>query len=181
VQDKSFYGFNVILAYTFVRSEFKNLEGIYVPSAWDNRHIFTATVTRSFKRNWDFGFKWRFLGGSPYTPFDLEKSSSIIAWNAQGRGYLDYSLFNQKRLKNFQQLDIRVDKQYYFKNWSLMFYLDIQNAYNFKADQPANLQQQIDANGNPVIDPANPNNYLLKFVENSSGTVLPTIGIMIEF
>ena len=181
IQDKSFYGFNVILAYTLVRSEFKSIDDTYIPSAWDNKHIFTATVTRSFKKNWDLGFKWRFLGGSPYTPYDIDKSSLISAWNTQGRGFLDYSLYNQRRLKNFQQLDVRLDKQFYFKNWSLMLYLDIQNFYNFQAEQPANLQQVLDANGNPVINPNDPNRYVLKSVKNSSGTVLPTIGIMFEF
>ncbi len=181
VQDKSFYGFNIILAYTYVRSEFKDVKDSYVPSAWDNRHIFTATVMRSFKRNWDFGFKWRYVGGSPYTPYDIDKSSQINAWDLRGMGYLDYNRYNLMRLGNFQQLDIRLDKQYFFDKWSLMLYVDVQNVYNFKAELPPNLQQELDANGLPLKNPNDQSRYLLKTVESSAGTILPTVGIMIEF
>lgn len=60
-QDKDLAGFNIILSYTFVRSEFTDKDQQYVPSAWDNRHILNLTVLRSFKRNWDIGAKWRFV------------------------------------------------------------------------------------------------------------------------
>ncbi len=178
---RDLWGFKGVLTYTYVRSEFTDIHGDYVPSAWDNRHLLTLTATRSFKNNWDFGFKWRYIGGAPYTPWDIEKSSIKAAWDTQGRGYLDYSQFNKLRLEAFQQLDIRVDKAWYYKNWSLMLYLDIQNAYNFKADVPPNLIPQADANGIPLTDPTDASRYLLKTIANASGTVLPTIGIMIEF
>jgi hypothetical protein len=178
---KNFLGFKGVLTYTYVRSEFTDIQGDYVPSAWDNRHLFTVTATRSFAKNWDFGFKWRYIGGSPYTPWDLKKSSIKSAWDAQGRGYQDYSRFNKERLGAFQQLDLRIDKAYYYKKWSLMLYMDIQNAYNFKADLPPSLILQTDANGTPLTDPTDSSRYLLKTIASSSGTVLPTIGIMIEF
>ena len=41
---------------------------------------------------------------------------------------------NTERLNIFTQLDIRVDKSYYFNKWSLMLYLDIQNITNSKTD-----------------------------------------------
>ena len=178
---KDLLGFKGVLTYTYVRSEFTDIHGLYIPSSWDNRNLLTVTATRSLRKNWDLGFKWRFIGGSPYTPWDLNKSSIKVAWDVQGRGYLDYGKFNKLRLGNFQQLDIRVDKAYYYKNWSLMFYADIQNAYNFEADLPPYLVQQTDANGIPLTDPHDPSRYLLKSIGSTSGTVLPTIGIMVEF
>jgi hypothetical protein len=178
---KDLLGFKGVMTYTYVRSEFTDIKGEYVPSAWDNRHLFTVTATRSFKRNWDLGFKWRFIGGSPYTPWDMEKSSIKEAWDAQGRGYLDYSQFNKERLTAFQQLDLRIDKAYYYKNWSLMLYFDIQNAYNFQYDNPPALLQQTDASGVPLTDPNDSSRYLLKTIDSTSGTILPTVGIMIEF
>ena len=59
--------------------------------------------------------------------------------------------------------------------------MDIQNVYNFKADLPPSLVQKTDATGTPLTDPHDPSRYLLKFIDTNSGTVLPTIGIMIEF
>jgi len=182
------WGFNVIMAYTLVRSEFKelnsNLEPTeeYIPSSWDNQHLLTITATRSFKKNWDFGFRWRFVGGTPYTPLDVQKSSQISAWNARGRGYLDYTRYNEKRLNSFHQLDFRIDKQYFFDKWTLMLYLDIQNVYSFTADEPPKLIQQTDDQGTPVVDPDNPDEYELKRLEvEESGNVLPSIGIIVEF
>ncbi len=178
---KEWFGFSGVATYTFVRSEFTNIAGEYIPSSWDNRSLFSITATRSFRKNWDFGFKWRYVGGAPYTPYDLERSSVKEAWDAQGKAYPDYGRFNQERLKAFHQLDLRVDKSYYFKKWSLMFYFDIQNAYNFKAEQPDEYILQTDASGMPATDPDDPTRYLLKKIKNDSGTVLPTLGIMIDF
>ncbi len=178
---KKFKGLSGVITYTFVRSEFTDKKGEYIPSSWDNRHLLTLTATRNFKKNWDLGLKWRYIGGAPYTPWDLERSAIKAAWDVQGIGYPDYSKFNKLRFKAFHQLDLRVDKSWYYNQWSLMLYFDIQNAYNFKADQQYYLVRQEDAGGNPLIDPANPNKYLLKTIESSGGTVLPTIGIMIEF
>jgi outer membrane receptor for ferrienterochelin and colicin len=178
---KEFKNINLVFSYTLVRSEFEDLNAKMIPSAWDNKHLFNLTGTKKFRRNWDAGFKWRIVGGAPYTPYDYEKSSYKIAWDLQGRAYLDYSLFNTERLKAFHQLDLRVDKQYFFSNWSIMLYIDIQNVYNHKADQPDLLIRQTDSNGNPVTDPTNPFKYSLKYVENESGTVLPSVGVIIEF
>jgi hypothetical protein len=191
VQDKDFFGFNVILSYTLVRSEFTDKDDLYVPSAWDNRHILNITVLRSFTRNWDIGAKWRYVGGAPYTPADLELSSYRPAWDARGREYPNFSLFNSLRLGSFHQLDIRIDKTYFFKKWSLNLYVDIQNIYNFQAESPpqyTNTDKQgniyyYDANGNQVGQneiPLDQQYYQLRSITTPSGTILPAIGIIVE-
>ncbi|MCJ7820559.1 MAG: TonB-dependent receptor, partial [Bacteroidales bacterium] len=173
-------GLNMVFAYTFVRSEFRGTDGGYIPTVWDNRHLLSATATRSFGKSWNIGFKWRLVGGAPYTPYDLDKSSLREAWDVTGQGYLDYGSYNSARLKAFNQLDLRVDKQFFFSKWSLMIYADVQNVLNFKADQPDLLILQTDGTGAPLVDPSDPDRYLLKFIDAESGTVLPTIGIIIE-
>ena len=178
---KEFKKINMVFSYTYVRSEFKGLAGNWIPSSWDNRHLLNVTATKKFNRNWDFGFKWRFVGGAPYTPYNLDRSSLKAAWDLQGQGYLDYSKFNTQRLKAFHQLDVRLDKQYFFKGWSLMLYADVQNVYNHKADQPAIVIRESDSSGNTLTDPLDPLRYSLKNIDGTSGTVLPTIGIIIEF
>jgi outer membrane receptor for ferrienterochelin and colicin len=178
---KEFKKINLVFSYTYVRSEFRGLHSGWIPSSWDNRSLFSLTATRKFSRNWDIGLKWRFVGGAPYTPYDYEKSSLKAAWDIQGQGYLDYSKFNSLRLKAFHQLDLRIDKQYFFSSWSLMLYADIQNVYNFKADQPPILIRESDINRTPETDPSDPLKYSLKYIKNVSGTVLPTVGIIMEF
>ncbi len=182
LREQRFKGFNLILSYTFVRSEFKDIADNYVPAAWDNRHIVILTALRKLPRNWDVGLKWRYSGGAPYTPYDLEKSSIRDAWDVQGMPYLDYSRFNRERLQAFHQLDLRVDKQFFLDRWSLMLYLDVQNVYNFKADQPANYVRVEDALGNPVVISNNGvEQYELRRLENNIGSVLPSVGIILEF
>lgn len=173
-------GLNMVFSYTFVRSEFEGTDGQYIPTAWDNRHLISVTATKSIGKSWNTGFRWRYVGGAPFTPFDTDKSSYIDAWKVSGQGYLDYSRFNTERLKGFHQLDLRIDKQFYFDRWSLMLYVDVQNVYNFKADQPDILVLQTDPAGSPIVNPVDPERYLLKYIDSEAGTVLPTIGIIIE-
>jgi outer membrane receptor for ferrienterochelin and colicin len=175
--------FNLILSYTFVRSEFQDNQGSYVPSKWDNRHILIFTALRPLPRNWEVGLKWRYSGGAPYTPFDLEFSSIRDAWDAQNAPYLDYSKFHKSRLKNFHQLDLRIDKQFFLKKWSVMAYLDIQNIYNFESQLPDNVIRQEGENGQPIVftDDNGVERYQLKTLKNLTGSVLPTIGLIFEF
>lgn len=177
---RDLYGLNMVVSYTYVKSEFKGTGGNYIPTTWDNRNLISMTATKVFKHNWNAGFRWRFVGGAPYTPYDLNKSSLKEAWNIQNQGYLDYSAYNTKRLKSFNQLDIRIDKQFFFGKWSLMIYTDIQNIFNFKADQPDILVQQRDSSGNPLTDPSDSSRYQLKYLKSTTGTVLPTAGIILE-
>ena len=179
-REQRFKGLNIILSYTFVRSEFDDVRsGDFIPSAWDSRHILNLTASQKLPRNWDIGAKWRFSGGAPYTPFDLDLSTNADAWDAQRLGYLNYSQFNSNRLPAFHQLDLRIDKQYFFDNFSLMFYLDIQNVYNFQSELPPNLLRETDETGKPL--PAEDGRYKLKELRNTTGTLLPSIGIMFEF
>jgi outer membrane receptor for ferrienterochelin and colicin len=171
---------SVILSYTFVRSEFDDKKGDLIPSAWDNRHILNISAAADLGKNWNVGAKWRFVGGAPYTPYDFSRSSLIEAWDARGQGYPDFNLYNTERLSNFHQLDLRIDKEYFFKKWSLNVYFDVQNAYNFKSINPDVLVLQRDANGIPLKDPNDPTRYSLKYLPSESGTVLPTLGIIIE-
>jgi len=177
---RDFKGLNMVFAYTYVRSEFIGTDESYIPTAWDNRHLVSVTATKSIGETWDIGFKWRYVGGAPYTPYDEEKSMQKEAWDVSGRPYLDYTRYNTERLNAFNQLDIRVDKQFYFKKWSLMLYADVQNVLNFKADQPDILVPLADDSGNYVTDPSDASRYVPNYLPGEGGTVLPTIGIIIE-
>lgn len=179
-REQRFEGLNIILSYTLVRSEFKDVRNDgFIPSAWDSRHLVNLTATYSLPRNWFIGAKWRFSGGAPFTPFDLDVSSRTEAWDLQRRGFLDYSMFNSQRLPSFHQLDLRIDKQYFFERFSMMFYLDIQNVYNFQAQLPPVLLRE--ENREPFIDENGIERYELTQISNPTGNVLPTIGIMFEF
>jgi len=174
---------NINISYTLVRSEFVNQFDEYTPSAWDSKHLLNITLIRSFGNGWQIGGKWRYVGGLPTTPYDLEKSAIVTAWQTREQPFLDYSRFNQARLKPFHQLDLRVDKRFYLRNWTLMLYLDIQNVYNYQAQLSDIVLPETDDNGNRIIVTGEDgiDRYQLKTIENTTGTVLPSIGIMIDF
>ncbi|MBT8316476.1 MAG: TonB-dependent receptor [Lutibacter sp.] len=174
----SIYG---ILSYTFVKSEFSNNDNELTPSSWDNRHILNITAGKKFNKGWEMGLKFRYLGGAPFTPYDIELSSTAAIWDVNQQGIFDYDRINQERNPDAHFLDLRIDKQWYFNKWAFNLYVDIQNVYNFQAEGQPFIDVERDASGNPVVDPTNPSAYKVSEIENTNGTVLPSIGIMIEF
>lgn len=170
-------GLTFIGSYTFVRSEFKDIRNpkAYLPSAWDNRHLFTFSGTYSLPRNWDIGAKLRVVGGAPYTPYDLDASSLVDAWDANGKLLYDYTQFNSKRLSAFTQLDVRVDKTFYFKKIVLGVYLDLQNVLNSQFKRP----DVYVPTGKTYTSPEGMR-YELRSVSQNEGTMLPSIGIIFE-
>ena len=177
--NKSFYG---IMAYTWVRSEFKDKNNKFIPSAWDNKHIISLTCGFKFKKDWELGMKFRFSGGSPYTPYDTLISSYSYVWDVNSFGVFDYNQLNGLRLKSNHGLDIRIDKKWYWKKVTLNLYLDIQNLYNFQAETPPSLIAVRNIDGSfQTITNSNPERYKLRYIDNTAGTVLPSIGLQFEF
>ena len=87
---------------------------------------------------------------------------------------------NAERFPAFHQLDIRVDKKFPFKKWAVNLYLDIQNAYNFKAKEQDLVSPVKDVNGNYLME-NNGTSYVLASTPSTSGTIIPTFGIIIDF
>jgi hypothetical protein len=180
LQQKLYNGFYGLVAYTFVRSEFQDKTGKYAASSWDNRHLVSLTGGKKFAKNWEVGVRWLFTGGSPYTPFNVSETVRRQNWDVRPYGLPDYNQLNTQRISAFHQLDIRIDKKYFFKKWSLDVYLDIQNAYNYTTKFQDAIDVQKDSNGQPLIDPNDANFYLPKYIQSTSGQLLPTIGVIVE-
>ena len=170
--------FTALASYTWYRSQFEDpATEIYIPSAWDYRHLFTLSGTYKLPKNWDIGLKFRLMGGAPYTPYDEYTSSLVPAWDATARPYYDYDRYNTGRLKTFYEADIRVDKSFYFKGVMLGFYVDLQNVLNFKYDNPPVLI----STGEKYVDNDGTERYRMKYIAQQSGVILPTLGITVEF
>ena len=170
-----------ILSYTYVRSEFKDFTNEYVPSSWDNRHIFNIVAGKKLAKDWEVGAKFRLLGGAPYTPFDVELSSIKEIWDVTQQGINDWNQLNTERNPTSHSLDIRVDKKWYFDKWYLNAYLDIQNAYGAEIETQSFLDVVRDINGNPIESSTDNQRYETRTIKNEAGNILPSIGIMIGF
>lgn len=171
--------FNIYAVFTYFISEFTDIQGKYVSSSWDNRFILNLTASRKFKYDWLVSARWRLIGGSPYTPIDEYVSSQINIWDARRQPYLDYTKFNSLRLGNYHQLDIRVDKEFAWKNFDITLYLDIQNVYNYKAESEP-IYTNLKTDGTPNIAPNN-QEYILRKISTTTGTILPTFGLIVYF
>lgn len=167
---------NLASSFTLFQSEYrKDKQSEYIASAWDNRYIFNLSGTYNLPHQWSVGMKVSCIGGAPYTPYDVDKSSLVDAWNAQGRPYYDYSKYNTGRLPAYGQLDVRVDKTFYLKRCMLGFYIDLQNVTKSTFKQPDILMSTGE------VDPQKPLHYKMKYIEQKGGTLMPTLGITFEY
>ena len=171
---------SVVGAFTLYWSEYRsNRHSPYIPSAWDNRWVVNVSGTYDLPRRWSIGAKLSAIGGAPYTPYDEEQTSLKTYWDATGRAALDYSRYNEERLKPFVQLDVRVDKVWEFRKWSLGIYLDLENI-TFSAITLPDALLSTGIIENPSA-PIEEQRYLLKRIKQRNGTLVPTFGVTAEF
>jgi hypothetical protein len=170
---KKFSGkFYAIAAVTFYRSEFTGSDqDNLIVSTWDNRQLVSLTGAYKMKRNWEFSGRFRFLGRAPYAPVD--QSATLAAYPAIIK---DYSRLGEERLDPFHQLDIRVDKKWNFKRFSFDAYIDIQNVFaSVTPSEPLYGLDRDDAGD--IIEP----NSLVIVNTNQTGSVLPSLGVVLNF
>ncbi len=172
--------FSVVGSFTLFKSESRISDNVaYTPSSWDNRFIINASGTYFLPHNWSIGAKLSAIGGAPYTPYDEDLSSYVIAWDLTGQPYYDYSQHNTLRLPAYWQLDVRVDKTYYFKRVSLGLYLDIQNLFYSTLQRP-DLYISTGIIRNEYA-PVELQRYYMQYLEDINGAVIPTIGVNVMF
>jgi hypothetical protein len=117
-------GFYGLITYSYSKSGFTALAGGEKQAAFDPTHQFTIIAGYQVADDWLIGIKFKYAGGRPYTPFDIEKSKQL------GRGVWDMSRFNDERYIDYHRLDVRVDKKFYYKKATITAYLELQNLYN---------------------------------------------------
>ena len=164
----NFYG---IFSYTFFFSEFSNLDNIYLPSVWDNRHLISFTGGYKLKKNWEISSKLRYTGNTPYAPVDTTSSSfsypEII---------FDYSQLGNYFLQSFTKLDFRVDKRWNFKSTSMNFYIDIENLLGNEIPIPPEYGLSRDEKQN-IIMPLD----LIEVESDNRNSVIPSLGFVFYF
>ena len=174
-----------ILSYTWYHSKFSGLDGKLIPAAWDNGHLLSITWGYKFKRNWELGVKFRLQGSAPYTPYDMVQSQ--LNYLTLGTGVFDYSNTNTLSLKAFNASDIRIDKKWNFRRFTIDVFLDVQNWYSATAfgipqytfKRNADNTAFVTTDGQPIEQ--NGSNAIPLLLPNEDGSLLPTIGFIIEF
>jgi outer membrane receptor protein involved in Fe transport len=138
------------------RSEFRAVDTLTRPGAYDGRVIANVLGGWRINRGWELSGKFRLATGLPTTPY-VESGPDA--------GRLDFARYNAgPRLPTFHALDVRIDRRWSFRGWQLDLYLDVQNVYGRK-----NVSQYV---WNPRTGETEPNDSL---------GILPTIGVNVEF
>lgn len=105
-------------AYTLSRSTRVYDYGGRAPSSWDQRHILNIVLGYRVSDRWSFGGRLHFHSGRPYTaPVGDQTAAEALLYNR-----------NNRRLPPFFQLDLRAERTWRFKSWSLHFVADVLNA-----------------------------------------------------
>lgn len=174
-----------VLSYTLFKSEFNGLNEKYVPTAWDNRQLLSLTLGYKLPHNYEVGFKFRYQGAAPYTPFD--DAASQLNYLTTGAGVPNYSQVNSLRLSAFNQADSRVDKRWNSKHTTFDIFAELTNfyfastpsypTYTFKRNE--NNTGFLTTDGQPVK--ANGSNAIPYIIKDNDAQFTPTIGFILEF
>lgn len=168
-------------SYHFGKTEFQTAAGTWAPSVWDSRHSGSITAGRVWGKGWQAGIKARYSSGTPFTPFDEATSAIQDNWDRLQRGVFDYANVNSQRLARFSQIDFRIDKVTARKNYSITWYLDLQNlGSNDYPLMPYLTVKRDPASKLPMVDPNDPTRYAMQLLRSDTGRTLPTLGFILE-
>ncbi|MBA4251460.1 MAG: TonB-dependent receptor [Chlorobiaceae bacterium] len=148
LSDIPFYG---IMSLTLNESKFIGLDGIQRAGSYDQRFIFNISGGYKINEEWEASAKFRYASGRPWTPFNSDGTQSI-------------SLFNSERLQPMHSLDLRLDKRWFYDNFTLITYIDIQNVYGRNNSNLIRWDQRTQST-----------------IRSSSIGILPSIGVSLEF
>ncbi len=70
----------------------------------------------------ELGVKFRYLGGRPYTPPVYH--GELKRWIVEEK-----QMLNTSRYPEYNRLDIRLDRRFFFDTWNMVVYFDIMNIY----------------------------------------------------
>ena len=142
--------FSTIISYSHSISQAKDLRfNKYYDWDFDFRNVFTFIAgyrAKLNKKDWykklkeqlwykltawllplgdevEFGFRYRYLGGRPYT---------ARLYRPQYRNWRsnETELLNQVRYPYYSRFDFRLDRRFFFDNWNMVVYFDIMNVFD---------------------------------------------------
>ena len=164
----NFYG---IFSYTYFFSEFTGFDrNVFLPSVWDSRHLISFVGGYKLKRNWEISARYRFAGGTPFVPTDLDKTLAVYP-----DIILDYPRLGEQKLGVFSQLDVRFDKKWNFKKLSLNVFFEVQNVLAQNNPQPPEYGLNRSDTG-ALIEPRS-----LVALAEQDGRPIPSIGLVVDF
>jgi len=120
------------VSYTLSRSERRDHpDEAYHLFEFDQTHILSANARVELGRGWSVGGRFRYVTGSPYTPY----VGSAVDYDAGAYAPIESPSRNSARSSAFHSLDLRVDKEWHIGALRLTTYLDVNNVYNHQSEE----------------------------------------------
>ncbi len=118
------------ISYAYALSERRDRPGEpYRLYSFDQTHVATLAASYNITPTLEFGAKWQYRSGNPYTPRE-GAASQFDPRNGNPIFVPIYGETNSDRLPPYHRLDLRVSKTFQFGNWKLGTFLELLNAYN---------------------------------------------------
>ena len=120
------------VSYAYALSKRRDRAGEpYRPYSFDQTHVATLAASYNLTPTWEFGAKWQYRTGNPYTPVE-EAKIQFDPRNGELIYIPIYAETNSDRLPAYHRLDLRVSKIFQFSGWRLGIFLELLNTYNRK-------------------------------------------------
>jgi len=116
-----------LISLSYGKSEVTAANGRTYPGQYDQRFILNVSGGYIFNSKWEVAAKFRYFTGVPYTPIYRPFENPLNPGSIQNLP----DEYLSARLNAAHHLDIRVDRTFNFKSFTMIVYLDIQNIYNF--------------------------------------------------
>ncbi len=160
-----------VFAYTYFKSEFTGLDGNYLPSVWDSRHLASFTGGYKLPKNWEISMRYRFAGETPYVPINedlsLQNYPNVIP---------DYSRLGTVNLPVFGQGDLRIDKKWNLKKVAINIFFEAQNFLIQQTPQAPDYGLNRTEEGMLIMP-----STLVQIKDTSPPALIPNLGIVIDF
>jgi hypothetical protein len=114
----------IVANYSHWRVSQLGLDGVWRPAEHELRNQARVELMYRPARHWSTGFRWRYVSGRPYTPFDVK--ASIKA----GRAVYDLARINTLDYPTYLRLDARVDRTFVAGRTATMVYLELDNVFD---------------------------------------------------
>lgn len=143
------------ISYAYALSKRRDrLDEPYRLYSFDQTHVATFAASYNLTPTWEFGAKWQYRTGNPYTPVEDAKPQ-LDPRNGNVIYIPIYAETNSDRLPPYHRLDLRVSKSFLFANWQLGIFLELLNAYNRKNlldfNYTEDYSERNDINQLPII------------------------------
>jgi TonB family protein len=114
------------IAYTLARTERRRVASdAFRVFEFDQTHNLALVAAYQLPRHFQLSTRFRFRTGRPTTPVT---GATFVSDNDEYAPA--FGATNSRRLDDFHQLDVRLDKRWVFDLWSFTAYVDVQNVYN---------------------------------------------------